>query len=65
MLAMSDLIPWIDPEDAINNKLTDDDVFFAFTQSINSKWELEAKNNSFVNERIRVLTSSKPNTLRS
>ena len=51
---MNDLLPSIDQVETVNNKLTNDDVSFAFTQSINSKWEVEAKTSGFVNDRIRV-----------
>ena len=50
---MNDLIPWINPIVTVNNNLTNEEVHHAFVRSINSKWELEAKNSGFTNDRIR------------
>ena len=54
MVIVNDLIPWIDPIVIVNKKLTNEEVHHTLTQSISSKWELEAKNSGFVNDRIRI-----------
>ena len=59
MVTMNDIIPWIDPIVTIKNNLTNEEVCNAFTQSINSKLELEAKNSGFINDRIRVFSFAK------
>ena len=53
IVTMNDMFPWIDPVVTVNNKLTNDHVFLAFTQPISPKWALEAKSNGFIDDRIR------------
>ena len=59
MVTMNDLIPWIDPIVSVDNKLTNEEVCHAFAQSTTSKWELEAKNSGFTDDRIRFFNFSK------
>ena len=53
MATMSDLPLWIDPAATTNSKLANYEIHRGLTQSINSSWELEAKNGGFLNDRIR------------
>ena len=47
MVAMNDLIPWINPAATANDELASDETYHALIQSINSTWELEEKTEAF------------------